>query len=155
MNNLRNFRLLLTILAAGTLFLFSGCAGNGQGLDDNGNPIGNGNGGPPVEFDPTFTNIQQNVFNVRCVECHSGFDAPEGLHLDAQNSYSLLVGVASNERPDLLRVDPGNPDASYLIRKLEGGPDIIGDQMPLDRIPLDQKTINVIRVWITQGAPRN
>jgi hypothetical protein len=133
-----------------------GCAGNGQGLDENGNPTGSdGNGGLPVAFEPTFSNIQQNVFSAICIECHSGPAAPEGLRLDPQNSYNHLVGVRSSEQPDLFRVEPGNPDRSYIIRKLEGGPDISGGQMPLDRTPLDQRTINAIRLWIAQGTPRN
>jgi hypothetical protein len=143
---------ILQVLAM--LFCF-GCAGNGQGLDENGNPIDSGNGGLPVAFEPTFSNIQQNVFSAICIECHSGVDAPEGLRLDPQNSYNHLVNVPSAEQSDLFRVEPGNPDRSYIVRKLEGRPDISGDQMPLDRTPLDQLTINAIRVWIAQGAPRN
>ena len=143
---------ILQIIAI--LYCF-GCAGNGQGLDENGNPIGSdGNGGLPVAFEPTFLNIQQNVLSAICIECHSGALAPEGLRLDPLNSYNHLVGVRSSEQSDLFRVEPGNPDRSYIIRKLEGGPDISGGQMPLDRTPLDQLTINAIRVWIAQGAPR-
>jgi hypothetical protein len=147
-------RTLQTVQILSLLFLL-GCAGNGQGLDENGNPIGNGNGGLPVAFDPTFSNIQQNVFSSICIECHTGIAAPEGLRLDSLNAYSNLVNVRSTEQPNLFRVEPGNPDRSYIIRKLEGGPDIIGGQMPLDRPPLDQLTINAIRLWIAQGAPQN
>lgn len=145
----------MEILQIAAILYCFGCAGNGTGLDENGNPIGSGNGGLPVAFEPTFSNIQQNVFSAICIECHSGPLAPEGLRLDSQNSYNHLVGVRSTEQSDLFRVEPGNPDRSYIIRKLEGGPDISGGQMPLDRIPLDQLTINAIRVWIAQGAPRN
>ena len=81
--------------------------------------------------------------------------APQGLRLDEQNSYDSIVNVISQERPDLFRVQPNNPDNSYLIRKLEGGPDIAGAQMPLNLTPLSQETINSIRVWISQGAQRN
>jgi hypothetical protein len=134
----------------------SGCAGNGKGLDDNGNPIGSGDGGNlPVAFEPTFTNIQTNVFNSICIQCHIGAAAPQGLRLDDQNSYDALVNVLSSERGDLLRVKPGDPDNSYIIRKLEGGPEIAGAQMPLNLTPLSQETINAIRVWISQGAQRN
>ena len=86
-----------------------GCAGNGQGLDQNGQPItpGGGSGGP-VTAD--FQSIQDNVFTPICSKCHIGASAPEGLQLDAAHSYNLLVGVPSAERPDLLRVNPGNPD---------------------------------------------
>jgi hypothetical protein len=135
--------------------LFSGCAGNGAGLDENGNPIGSGGGGLPVAFEPTFSNIQQNVFSAICIECHIGAAAPEGLRLDAQNSYANLVNVRSVEQSNLFRVNPGNPNDSYIIHKLEGGPNITGGQMPLNRPPLQQNTINAIRVWIAQGAPNN
>jgi len=135
----------------------SGCAGNGKGLDENGNPVGSGGDGGnlPVAFEPTFTNIQTNVFNSICIQCHIGAAAPQGLRLDNQNSYDALVNVLSSERGDLLRVKPGDPDNSYIIRKLEGGPEIAGAQMPLNLTPLSQETINAIRVWISQGAQRN
>ena len=133
-----------------------GCAGNGNGLDENGNPLGStGGGGLPVAFEPTYTNIQKNVFSSICIECHVGALAPEGLRLDDQNAYDNLVGVRSVEQGDLFRVAPGSPDASYIIHKLEGGPNITGGQMPLNRPALSQETINAIRVWISQGAPRN
>jgi hypothetical protein len=51
-----------------------------------------------------------------------------------------------------MRVAPGNPGDSYLIRKLEGTPGIVGGRMPLSGAPLDQPTINSIRAWITNGA---
>ncbi len=62
------------------------------------------------------------------------------------------------EVPALFRVEPGNPDDSYLIRKLEGGPDIVGFQMPpteLGEAHLPQEEIDVIRQWITEGAQDN
>jgi hypothetical protein len=147
--------LAMFFLVAAVLLYLPGCAGNGQGLDENGNPIGSDGGGLPVDFEPTFTNIQANVFSAICINCHVGASAPQGLQLDAGNSYNMLLGVPSTERPELFRVAPGNPDASYLIRKLEGGPDIVGAQMPLNLTPLSQNTINAIRIWIAQGAPRN
>ena len=55
--------------------------------------------------------------------------------------------------PALLRVNPGNPDESYLVRKIEGGPDIAGGQMPLGGTPLSEGLIGMVRGWITFGAP--
>ena len=153
-DGMKSIVIVHSILLILVSLLLGGCAGNGKGLDENGNPLGN-SGGLPVAFDPTFTNIQTNVFSRICTECHVGASAPQGLRLDAENSYNMLVGVPSNERPDLLRVHPGNPDLSYVIRKLEGGPDIVGAQMPFQRTPLSQETINVIRVWIVRGAPKD
>jgi len=129
----------------------AGCAGNGQGLDQNGQPISAGGGsGGPVTAD--FQSIQENVFTPICSKCHIGGGAPEGLQLDAAHSYNLLVGVPSAERPELLRVKPGDPDNSYLVHKIEGV-DITGMQMPLMEMPLSQPTIDAIRQWITNGAP--
>jgi hypothetical protein len=131
----------------------AGCAGNGKGLDQNGQPVGSGGtpgGTPPLTAD--FASIQDNVFTPICTRCHIGASAPEGLQLDAAHSYALLVGVASVEQPSVLRVSPGNPDASYLIRKLEGASGISGGQMPLGGPYLPQSTIDMIRQWITDGA---
>jgi hypothetical protein len=68
----------------------------------------------------------------------------------------LLVVTPSNEVPDLFRVEPGNPDDSYIVRKLEGDPSIVGTRMPPPpRAPLDQEEIDVIRQWIIDGALDN
>lgn len=130
----------------------AGCAGNGQGLDQNGQPISaGGSPGGPITAD--FQSIQDNVFTPICSKCHIGAGAPEGLQLDAAHSYNLLVGVPSVEQPALLRVKPGDPDNSYMVRKIEGLSGITGGQMPLMETPLPQATIDAIRQWITNGAP--
>jgi methionine-rich copper-binding protein CopC len=130
----------------------AGCAGNGQGLDQNGQPISaGGSTGGPVTAD--FQSIQDNVFTPICSKCHIGGGAPEGLQLDAAHSYNLLVGAPSAEQPALLRVKPGDPDNSYMVRKIEGLNGITGGQMPLNETPLPQATIAAIRQWITNGAP--
>jgi methionine-rich copper-binding protein CopC len=130
----------------------AGCAGNGQGLDQNGQPISMGGGsGGTVTAD--FQSIQTNVFTPICSKCHIGGGAPEGLQLDAAHSYNLLVGVPSAEQPALLRVKPGDPDNSYMVHKIEGLSGITGGQMPLGETPLPQATIAAIRQWITNGAP--
>jgi hypothetical protein len=129
----------------------AGCAGNGEGLNQNGQPISSGgNPGGPVTAD--FQSIQDNVFTPICSQCHIGASAPEGLQLDAAHSYNLLVGIPSNEQPSLLRVNPGDPNSSYLVRTIEGAPGISGGQMPLGETPLPQGTIDAIRQWIANGA---
>ena len=132
----------------------AGCAGNGHGLDANGNPVGSGGSGTtPLTAD--FNSIQANVFTPICTACHIGGSAPEGLQLDADHSYALLVGVASAEQPPVQRVAPGNPDSSYLIQKLEGSPGISGQRMPFGGPYLPQSTIDVIRQWISAGAQKS
>jgi hypothetical protein len=49
-------------------------------------------------------------------------------------------------------VIPGDPDHSLLIQKLEGT-QTVGQRMPRGGPFLDQSTIDVIRQWITNGAP--
>ena len=134
-----------------TLALLAGCAGNGAGLDANGEPLGSG-AAPPPPLTANFQSIQDNVFTPICTRCHSGAGAPQGLQLDAAHSYALLVGVPSNEDSGVLRIKPGAPDASYLIRKLQGSAGIVGAQMPFGGPPLPQATIDVIRQWISDGA---
>jgi hypothetical protein len=131
------------------LLLLSACAGNGEGLDEpDEEPLT-----PPQEA-PTFSDIQTMIFIPICV-CHVGAAAPLGLVLDTADSIDMLVNIPSAEVPDLFRVEPGNPDDSYLVRKLEGGPDIVGSPMPLGGPPLDQDMIDQVREWILAGALDN
>jgi hypothetical protein len=136
-------------IAATALFL-AGCAGNGEGLDDNGEPVAPG---PPANSD--FQEIQSTIFTPICTACHVGANAPQGLRLDAANSYALLVNVASSESPGTMRVNPGNPDASYLVQKIEGTA-AVGVRMPANGPPyLSQAQIDLVRRWILAGAPQS
>jgi hypothetical protein len=128
--------------------LLAGCtAGNGEGLDANG-------GVPPVTPPGAseFQQIQDTIFTPICTNCHVGATAPQGLRLDAANSYALLVNVASNEVPGTLRVNPGNPDASYIVQKLQGN-QAVGARMPFGGPYLSQAQIDLVRGWIAAGAP--
>ena len=126
-----------------------GCtAGSGEDLDISGRPLSEG-GDMPLA--PTLASVQANVFNPSCIVCHSGAGAPQGLRLDAANSFTNLVGVTSRQDSSFLRVDPANPDLSYLIHKLEGTASV-GEQMPLGGPPIPQSTINFVRQWISDGA---
>ncbi len=133
------------------LFLsaFSGCtAGSGEGLDISGRPISEGG---DVPLAPTLASVQANVFNPSCIVCHSGANAPQGLRLDAANSFTNLVGVGSQQDGSFLRVAPGEPGQSYLIQKLEGTAST-GEQMPLGGPAIPQSTVDYVRQWITDGA---
>jgi Bacterial Ig-like domain len=148
-----------SLLIAG---LTAGCAGNGDGLNQQGDPIGSSSSssssssggsassGGAVTAD--FQSIQDNVFTPICSKCHIGASAPEGLQLDAAHSYNLLVGVPSVEDGSLDRVKPGDPDHSYMVLKIEGAMGIVGGQMPLGETPLPQATIDAMRQWIMDGA---
>lgn len=137
--------------AAGLLCaaVLAGCgAGSGEGLDVAGRPLEEGG---DVPLAATLESIQVNVFDAACVVCHAGASAPQGLRLDAANSFTSLVGVPSRQNGALLRVEPGNPDASYLLQKLEGTASE-GERMPLGGPPVPAATIAFVRQWITDGA---
>lgn len=139
--------LLLTLLCCGTIASCGGGGGGGSSTTPNPPPP------PTPAFNPVFSEIQSNVFTPTCATagCHSGAGAPQGLRLDATNSYGLLVNVPSSEVPSILRVAPGDPDNSYLVQKLEGTA-ASGGRMPLGLPALEQATIDIIRQWITDGA---
>jgi len=102
----------------------------------------------------TFSDIQASVFSPRCSTCHTGGGAslPAAMDLtSAEASFISLVSITSLNEPDFERVTPSNPDASYLIMKLEGTHNV-GAQMPLGAMPLDEQTIATIRQWIASGA---
>jgi len=133
-----------------------GCAGNGDGLNSTGQPVGSAGGSSGTSTGPftaDFDSIQKNVFTPICSPCHSGANAPHGLMLDATHSYADLVGVPSVEVPSFDRVKAGDPNSSYIILKLQGSPLIAGSQMPLGETPLSPSVIDVIAQWITNGAP--
>jgi hypothetical protein len=137
------------VLIAPLLLVLAGCtAGNGQGLDAGGRPIT----GPPVG-NSDFQEIQDTIFTPICTACHVGANAPQGLRLDTANSYAMLVNVASAEVPGTMRVNPGNPDASYIVQKIEGIA-AVGVRMPANGPPyLPQDRIDLVRRWIAAGAP--
>ena len=80
--------------------------------------------------------------------CHGS--GTGGLTLDgsADDRDRLLSGESVTGLPYVV---PGDPDASYLVHKLEGGPDIEGELMP-PGTPLDEETIGLVRDWIAEGA---
>jgi hypothetical protein len=121
--------------------------------------------GPTPDLAPTFSSIAANIFEasdssgrLACVQCHNANGAPFAANLNLQPgvAYGQLVGRSSTERPGLMRVAPGDPDASYLVHKLEGQADIVGVRMPRGTGPfLSDGQMAVIRRWIAVGAPNN
>jgi len=158
---LGRYRITLVGTGPATILDLAGNALDGEPI---GLPSGNGvaGGNYTATFTvsgtlPTLTSIQTNVFTPTCSVsgCHNGSGAtlPGVMNLtSAAASYAALVNVTSLEMPALQRVTPANPSNSYLIRKLEGGPSIVGVRMPAFGPPLDQTTIDSIRLWITNGA---
>jgi hypothetical protein len=126
----------------------------GTVLDPEGVAIARGAAGAP--FPPTLDAIQANVFTPICAvaNCHDAGQMA-GLDLRAGYAYASIVGVPSFELPSVLRVAPYDPDASFLVCKLEACPWIVWMRMPppVTGPPLDPAVIQVIRDWISLGAP--
>lgn len=105
----------------------------------------------------TFSRIQSEIFTPTCAKagCHDAATASNGLILEAGRSYALLVDHPALGA-SLDRVEPGDPERSYLIHKLRGDPTITGDRMPLDGPPyLTPEQIQGIAGWIRAGAPND
>jgi hypothetical protein len=121
--------------------------------------------GPTPNLEPTFTSIQREIFEttdvagrVACVTCHTnvGRTPAGGMNLLASVSYDQIVNVSATQVPSLKRVNPGSPDTSYMVHKLEGTPGIVGRRMPFNGPPyLTDGQIQIMRRWIELGAPRN
>jgi len=104
----------------------------------------------------TLSLIQETIFSTTCATsgCHSGANPPDGLLLTNGRSYSNIVNVASVQMPSLDRVEPGDPNDSYLVRKIRGT-GIVANRMPLGGPPLSNEEIALIVRWVSEGAPNN
>ncbi len=121
--------------------------------------------GPTPDLRPTFSSIQRDIFSAAdssgrqaCTRCHvqlGRFPAQGGLNLVGAAAYDNLVNVASSAKRGAIRVIPGDPENSYLIHKVEGRGDIVGDRMPDGGPFLTQGQIAIIKRWIELGAPNN
>jgi hypothetical protein len=85
--------------------------------------------------------------------CHSA-PGSAGLvlgRLPAQD-FAELIGVRSTERPDLARVEPGNPAKSWLYLKVLGARDAgVDAPMPLGSDG-DPAFAAQLQAWIAAGA---
>jgi len=79
--------------------------------------------------------------------CHSGKYPAVGLSLEPDRFPASVVGVASQEKPGSLIVDPAAPEKSYLLAKIKGEPGIVGKRMPLNRDPLTEEKIRQVEGW--------
>lgn len=99
----------------------------------------------------------QPIWEGNCL-CHlmgaSGMMTAQYLTLNPEVSYEQLVGVPSEQAPDVARVEPGRLEDSYLWRKIEGTHEEVGGsgtKMP-PAIALNEADVAVIEAWILGGA---
>ena len=108
--------------------------------------------------DPSYASDIQPIWDDNCISCHSTVSADFG-SLDLKNdSYDNIVGVVSAET-SMDYVTAGDPDNSYLFKKLDGtSGDVSGGdpgQMPDDLPALSQADQDTIKNWIANGALNN
>jgi mono/diheme cytochrome c family protein len=82
------------------------------------------------------------IFVEHCYECHGPGEERGGLSL-AQHALALAGGDSA---PAFV---PGSADASLLVKRVTGGQ---APAMPLDREPLADAEIELLKLWIDQGA---
>ena len=82
----------------------------------------------------------------RCAKCHT----EKGLMGAAPEGYRLTSYESTLSAADRVRVVPGNPDASELVRRIRGQ---ALPRMPFDGPPyLADEEIRLIEAWVAQGA---
>jgi hypothetical protein len=131
----------------------------------------------------------QPIFTNRCVACHASGFASAGLVLEKGKSFAQTVNVPACEgQPEgscsllvstcdacpggaspigpIDRVEPGDPAASYLVKKIEAAPDpgneecalapdVCGEPMPqrtIIPVALRRTEIEMIKAWVRAGA---
>ncbi|MBC7690234.1 MAG: hypothetical protein H7222_00565 [Methylotenera sp.] len=103
---------------------------------------------PPADsLKPTFTSLKKNIFEPKCLTCHSGA-VPKG-----DVSFETLQKLKSSPRQPLSMEDAGDPMSSGLYL-------ILTHADPKRRMPpagsgnpLKPEEIEVIKQWIKLGAP--
>ena len=116
-------------------------------------PVSNGPGGQAF----TFARIQAEIFTPNCAKagCHVTDTATGGMILEAGRAYGQIVNQPSTES-SLDRIEPGDPERSYMVKKLRGDPDITGSQMPFDNPgSLTREQMDGLIGWVRAGAPNN
>jgi len=105
----------------------------------------------------TFTAVQQQIFTASCAfsGCHGGSSPAQGMDLQAGAAFNNIVNVASGENSSLDRIEPFDPDNSYLYLKVLGDPSISGSRMPRGAPALSQSLLDLLRDWIERGAPND
>ncbi len=108
---------------------------------------------PPAEIlTPTLASIQALIFDPRCVGHHGDHATEAGLDLRDGMARANLVNIPSVQAA-LDLVEPGDPESSYLVHKIEAREGIVGDRMPPGGAALTEDEIAAIRDWISAGAP--
>jgi hypothetical protein len=142
---------LAAALAACLGLAAAGCAGDGIRDPASGNTDCFDE--PAFAFDPKLSCVQEFVLTPRCAiaGCHAA-PAAAGLSLVEGRTFGETVNVLATSDPNFRRVEPGDPNDSYVVMKLAADPRIVGQRMPFGAPPLGASEMTVVGEWIARGA---
>ncbi len=123
-------------------------------------------GEPPTDDDDTTAEIEEPrgwegvyaLISFRC-GCHDAVQRAGGLWdlTDEDSAWDALVSTPSSDVPAFNRIQPGDPDASYLFLKITSRQAEVGGsgaRMPPTGFALPDDDVELIEEWIIEGASR-
>lgn len=142
------------MLPALALALFlAACAASDSPVEAGNDDEPEGSTAPTTKSDPSFAADIVPIFSREGCTFGGCHGAPIQANLNLSSSpYTALVNVPSSQTAEL-RVIPGNANASYLVKKLEGRASV-GERMPVGA-QLSATDLTNIKNWINQGAKNN
>jgi hypothetical protein len=105
---------------------------------------------PPASDEVSWTQHVRPLLLAKCGECHANGSQQGDYALDTVTMAST-PGESGGRWPMIV---PGNPESSFLYRKLVDRLPARGQQMPLSGTLLDDRSLAQVRNWILQGASR-
>jgi mono/diheme cytochrome c family protein len=89
----------------------------------------------------------QELIKKHCAGCHWGKSPSKGLNLEPQK-IQTAIDAPSKEVPASKIIDTADPEASYLLKKVQGASDIKGGRMPRFGKRLPAVEIDILKAWI-------
>ncbi|MGZ3689352.1 MAG: c-type cytochrome domain-containing protein [Bdellovibrionota bacterium] len=93
---------------------------------------------------PTFSSITANIFQSKCLSCHSGAQAQAGVQLE---SYAAIMNAPETHHHEI--VTPRDAENSHIYEAVKAG------EMPPGGPKLTDAELQAIHDWIQGGAPNN
>ena len=114
------------------------------------------------ETEATLSAVTEYVLLPGCsyTSCH-GSGTAGGLRFDGEDLHGALLGHEVQGTAQMPLVDPGNPEGSWLYRKMaycepQDGEGAVTSHMPINSpILLDDALVALVREWIAAGAQDN
>ena len=115
---------------------------------------GSGSGQPDLPT-PTLAEVSSTVLVPLCGDCHVS-QTLGNLWLEPNAALRDRLLASALQAAPMPLVTPGDLQASYLWRKVEGShltAGGLGEAMPLGRAALTESQMDLLRRWIAGGAP--